>query len=259
MTYLQGHTQSVDAQILLARVHIAQGQYDAARKVLEQVLATHPRNPDVLYYLSRLSGLLSEVEFQRLFQVAPNSARAHQVIGEAYEAQNKPELAVTEYQAAVKIDSTLVQVWDEMGELQRHQFNFDGAIESYSHALDVDPRDYISAYGLGAAYIFKQDPVTAVKFLKLAVGIDAQSAAARLALGDALLRAGDAQAAADQLQAAVTLAPEMRQAYTLLARAYRALGRTEAANAALAKSEALNQKEIQSREQTLTSSEKTPR
>jgi Flp pilus assembly protein TadD len=95
--------------------------------------------------------------------------------------------------------------------------------------------------------------------LELAVTIDPRSAPARLALGDALLRAGNAQAAVNQLDAAVTLAPDMRQAYTLLAHAYRALGRLEAADAALRKSQALSQKEIESIGKGLSSQENTPR
>jgi tetratricopeptide (TPR) repeat protein len=257
--YLQAHPQAMNAQILLARARISHGQYEPALEGLERVLRRDPANPDALYYLERLSGLLSQMEFQRLFRLAPDSARARQVMGEAYETQNKLELAETEYQAALKADPQLVEVLDALGDLKRHQFKFDDAIRYYSRALEAQPRDYTSAYGLGAAYLFKQNPPEAVRFLRLAVAIDPQSPAARLALGDALLRVGHGDAAVTELKASISLAPDLRQAYTLLARAYRILGRTEEASAALRKSQELNREEIEAREKTLGSQEKTPR
>ena len=134
--YLQAHPQAVAGKILLARVQIAQGRYDLARQGLEQVLKSDPRNPDALYYLARLSGILSQMEFQRLFQLAPDSARAHQVMGEAYETRNKLEMAEAEYRAALKADPELVEVLVALGELQRHQFKFEEAIKHYSRALE---------------------------------------------------------------------------------------------------------------------------
>jgi len=256
--YLQSYPAAKDAQILLARVCIAQGQLEPALEKLERVLKGNPTNPDALYYLERVSGLLSQMEFQRLLQLAPDSAPAHQVMGEADETQNRADLAETEYLAGLKLDPQFIETLDALGDLKRHQFKFDEAIRYYTRALDVQPHDYAAAYGLGAALLFKHDDAGAAKSLKLAVVIDPQSAAAHMALGDALLREGHLQAAITELKIAVSLLPDMRQAYTLLARAYRTLGNTEEADAALRKSQELNRQETEPREDPMSSEQQTP-
>ncbi len=80
------------------------------------------------------------------------------------------------------------------------------------------------------------------------LGTDPKSAAARLALGDALLRINQASAAIAELKAAISLGPAMRQAYTLLARAYQKLGQTREAGLALQKERELGQAEIKARQ-----------
>jgi len=249
--YLKAHPQASAGQILLARAHIAKGQYDLALKELQRVLRTDARNLDALYYLGRLSGILSQMEFQRLFAQAPDSARVHQLLAESYEAQNNIAKAEEEYQAALKANPQSVEILDALGDLKRHQFEFDEAITYYARAAEIQPRDYSSAYGLGATYLYRQEVARAIDYFRGALAIDPDSAAARLALGDALLRAGQPEPAVKELKAALTLEPEMRQAYTLLARAYQKLGNSEEANAALKRSEELIQKEIESRERLL--------
>jgi len=257
--YLRDHPQALAAQILLARVEIAQGHYEPALEALEMVLKHDPADPDVLYYLEWLSRLMSQMEFRHLFQVAPDSARAHQIKGEAYESQSMLDLAEGEYVAALKTDPQRLDVLDALGDLKRRQFRFDEAIDYYSRAREEEPDDYTSTYGLGAAYLLKRDLPRAVRLLKLAAAIEPETPAARLALGDALLQAGHADAAVGELDAAVSLAPDMRQAYVLLARAYRILGRTEDANAALRRSQELNTEEIELREKPLGSEERPQR
>jgi tetratricopeptide (TPR) repeat protein len=58
----------------------------------------------------------------------------------------------------------------------------------------------------------------AISTFRRALEIDPRSPAAHLALGDALLRAGQAAPAVTELKAAAALSPGMRQVYTLLAR-----------------------------------------
>ncbi len=256
--YLRSYPGAQDAQILLARVYIAQGHFEPALEELAGVLKGNPINPDVLYYVQWVSRLLSQMEFQHLLQFAPDSAPAHQVMGEVYETQNSMDMAETEYLAGLKVDPQFVETLDALGDLKRHQFKFEEAIAYYTRALDVKPHDYAAAYGLGAALLFKHDDAGAAKSLRLAVGIDPKSAAAHVALGDALLRQGHLPAAITELQIAVSLMPDMRQAYTLLARAYSILGRTAEANAALRKSQELNHQEIEPREDPMSSEQKAP-
>jgi Flp pilus assembly protein TadD len=79
------------------------------------------------------------------------------------------------------------------------------------------------------------------------------SADARLALGHALLQAGQAAAAVAELEKAASLEPRMQQAHYLLGRAYKALGRTQDAEAAFARVQKLVQDQAQDAQAALES------
>ncbi len=252
------HPEDPAARILLARAEIAQGKFESAYQELRRVHRADPKNIDALYYLGRLCGILSQTEFQRLFALAPDSARVHQLLAESYQAQEDKAKAEEEYQAALKADPRSIEVLDALGDLVRFQFRFDEAISYYSQANKIAPHDYDSTYGLGASFLYRQDVERAIEQFRLALDIDPNSAAARLALGDALLRTDKPTEAVRELRAALTLEPAMRQAYTLLARAYQKLNRSAEAEAALKKANELTQREIESRESLLVSDELIP-
>lgn len=245
---LKAHPRDPAGRILLARAEIAQGRYDLAFEELRRALHVDPKNIDALYYLGRLCGILSQIEYQRLYALAPDSARVHQLLAESYRAQENTAKAEEEFKAALKANPRSVEVLDALGDLERSRFRFDAAISYYSLANETAPRDYDSAYGLGASYLYRQDVQRSIEHFRSALEIDPNSAAARLALGDALLRAGQPAEAVKELKAAVALEPDMRQAYTLLARAYRNLNQPREAREALNKANELTQREIQTRQ-----------
>ncbi len=256
--YLKAHPESVKARILLARAEMAQGEYDSAYRNLRNVLDANPQNVDALYYLGWVCFALSQAEHQKLYALAPDSPRVHQLLAESYRARQDVSKAEEEYLTALKASPNSVEILDELGNLKRSQFKFDEAITYYSRALEISPRDYTSAYGLGASYLYKQEAARAVEYFRRAVAADPNSPAARLALGDALWRAGEAAEAIEELKAATALEPDMRQAYTLLARAYNTLGQSQAAEAALKKAEDLTQKDKEEREALIFSDDLAP-
>jgi len=247
--YLKAHPQSTAALILLARAEMAQGKTESAYQRLLKARRVDPRNIDALYYLAQVCRTLSQVEYESLYDMAPDSARVHQLLAESYRAQQNIAKAKEEYQAALRLSPQSVEILDILGDLNRSEFRFQEAVSFYSRASEIAPHDYESAYGLGACYLYLQQNDEAVRHLQRAVVIDPKSAPARLALGDALLRSGKAPEAVGELKAAVTLEPKMRQAYTLLARAYGKLGRSDEASVALQKSNELSRLESKAREE----------
>jgi Tfp pilus assembly protein PilF len=177
----------------------------------------------------------------------------HQLLAESYQAQENTASAEEEYLAALQAAPESPEVLNSLGDLKRLQFKFDEAITYYARAAAIRPRDYVSAYGLGACYLYLHKPERAVEYLRRALAIEPDSAPARLALGDALLRAGAADEAVTELKAAVAVRPDMRQAYTLLARAYRRLGHSREAEEALRKSNELAEAESRARQELLSS------
>jgi protein O-GlcNAc transferase len=251
-SFVKAHPEASAGFILLARAEIAQGKYQPAYENLRQGLRLAPTSLDALYYLGRVTLILSQVQYRELYALAPDSARVHQLLAESYQAQENRAKAEEEYQAALKLNPRSVEVLDMLGDLERSQFHFDRALSYYSRAAEIEPRDYASAYGLGASYLYRQEPQRAIEYFRRALDLDPNSAAAHLALGDAWLRAQQPAAAVDELKAAAGLEPEMRQAYTLLAQAYEKLGQSRQAEEAIKKAKELTEREIESRQNTLS-------
>jgi len=242
--HLRTYPKDVPVRLILARAELAQGRYQQAFEGLQRVLASDPKNIDALYYMSVIARELSHREYERLFSVAPDSDRAHQLLGEAaLAAQNRSE-AEEEFKQALKSNPRSIDAATELAELKRSQSKFDEAIDYYAQAEKTGPLNYEIAYGLGACYTYKQEYSTAIEWLRKAVALAPDSAAGRFALGNALFQSGQFNAAIPELDASLRLEPRMKQAYFLLGRAYSKLGRQEEAKAALKKLDELNRAEM---------------
>lgn len=244
--HLRRFPNDAAARVILARVDLAQGNFQEAFESLQKALAYDARNVDALYYLSIVSRELSHREYQRLLSLAPDSARAHQLLGEAAVANENRTEAEAEFTSALTADPRSVEVLVELAELKRSQSKFDEAITYYTRAQQIGPTNYDIAYGMGACYTYKQDYAQAIAWLREAVTSDPDSAAGHFALGNALFQSGQWDAAIPELNYSLKLEPRLKQAYFLLGRAYAKTGRQEEAKAALQKLDELVRSEIPS-------------
>jgi tetratricopeptide (TPR) repeat protein len=242
--YLRQYPKDAPVRVMLARTELAQSKLQQAFEELQKVLGGDPKNIDALYYLSLASRELSEREYQRLFSMAPDSARVHQLLAEAALAAQNPTEAEQEFQKALKANPKSLEVPTELAELKRSQSKFDEAITYYLQAEKNAPLTYDVAYGLGACFTYQQDYDRAVEWLRKAVDLAPDSAAGRFALGNALFQEGQFEAAIPELNFALRSEPRMKQAYFLLGRAYSKLGRQEESRAAIKKLDELNRAEV---------------
>ena len=248
--HLRMHPKDVPVRVVLARAELAQGKLEKAFDELQNALVVEPKNMDALYYLSLVSREFSQREYQRLFSMAPQSARAHQLLAEAALAAENTSKAEEEFKKALESNPHSVEVATELAELKRSESKFDEAITFYSQAEKSGPLTYDVAYGLGACYTYKQDYPQAIEWLRKAVALAPDSVAGRFALGNALFQDGQVAAAIPDLKEALQLEPRMKQAYFLLGRAYSKLGRQEEARAAIKKLDELNRSEVPEQEKT---------
>ena len=242
-SYLKAHPQDPAGLVLLARAEMAQGRYPQAYQELRKALRSDPKNLDALYYLGQATKTLGQLEYERMFALAPDSARSHQFLAESYLAQRKDEKAAEEYKAALKAAPRSVEVLCALGDVERWLLRFDDAVEHYSRARELAPNDYCGNFGLGVAHLRRHELPSAIGYLRRAVVLQPKSGETRLALGSALLQTGDATGALTELKAAVANKPDLRQAYALLARVYRTLGQPTEAEESLNKAKELEQRE----------------
>lgn len=233
--------RDASARLVMARAEAALGHFETAYQGFGRVLALQPRNTDALYYVAILGGVLAQGEYDRLFALAPESSRAHQLLGDLHQAQERPADAEAEYKAALERAPSSLPVLIALGDLTRHQSRFEDALAYYGRAAQIAPRNYDVLYGEGVCRSYRQEYAQAIESFREALALDPASAPARLALGHALLQAGQTTAAVPELEKAASLEPQMLQAHYLLGRAYKALGRTQEAEAAFARVQKLVQ------------------
>jgi tetratricopeptide (TPR) repeat protein len=256
--HLHTNPKAAPARVLLGRAELAQGRLPQAFTQLKTVLAEDPKNVDALYYLSIVARELSQQEYQRLFDMAPDSDRVHQLLGEAaLAAENKSE-AETEFVKALQANPRSFDAATELAELKRSQSKFDEAIGYYTQATQNGPPNYEIAYGLGACYTYKQDYAQAAEWLRKAVALDPESPGGHFALGNALFQSGEYAQAIPELKASLKLEQQFKQAYFLLGRAYSKLGQVEESKAAFRKLDEMNRAEIPSQEKSSTTPKPNP-
>jgi tetratricopeptide (TPR) repeat protein len=89
--------QDVAARVRLARALLALERVDEAEGQLQEALRLAPGDEDVLYYLGLVTGHQARRTFERLFAIAPDSARVHQLMAESLEAREQRAEAEQEY------------------------------------------------------------------------------------------------------------------------------------------------------------------
>jgi len=218
---------SAPAHVLLARAHLGLNEGGAALQQLRAALRRDPNSADALYYVVKVTGILSQQEFASVAALAPDSARTHQITAEALEARGDAAGAEREYLAALEKKPGTAYIMNALGDLKRHERQYDDALAWYTKVLEKDQDNYDALYGSGACRRLSHVPEEALPFFRRALKVDPSSVAAKMALGESLLFTGRAQEAVPLLEEAAKAGPRIRRLQALLARAYQATGRAE--------------------------------
>jgi tetratricopeptide (TPR) repeat protein len=228
---VKARPDDVAARVLLARAHLALGQLDAAEAQLQKAARVAPDDEHVLYYLGLVTSQQARRAFERLFSIAPDSARVHQLMAESLEAQERRAAAEQEYEAALRVNPELHEALIGLARLQRLRLDCEHAVDLYLRADRLRP-SFEAAYGLGSCQLRQGQFGAALASLEQAVARDASAAHAWVALASARLGAGRAAEAVTALERAIALEPEMGEAYYTLGRVYQAIGNVAGAREA---------------------------
>src|SRR5215469_5825617 len=111
------HLEKAQALDGLGVAQLKVGKLAEAIASLQAALAKRPGDVDLMYYLGRASGLLSRQAFEQLRATDPNSARAHQILGETFAVLHNTAGAEQEYTEALRLRPGTPGVHLELGEL----------------------------------------------------------------------------------------------------------------------------------------------
>ena len=220
-------------------------------------------------------GDIAEAEriYREIVKVKPDFAEAHNNLGVALKALDRPEEAVESYRRAVAIRPGYGEAWNnlartlralgreeeaaesyrelvaaapddarthvDLGEslqaLKRHQ----EAIESFHRALAIEPADARALNDLGVAQEGVGRPEDAVASYRRALAVAPQHAGAHHNLGNALKALGGHEEAIESFQKALAIMPDFAEAEINLGAALQALNRHRAAIASFRRAQAL--------------------
>ena len=176
----------------LARALYRVGRYDA---LVQLFRGQDTAEPEMTYLVGSSLARLGFDALERMVQLDPDSARAHQLLGEASFAQER----------------------------------YIEASSAFEEAAERAPRSPEIRFLLGNSY-YKQMlfPAAAAAFRRT-TELNDRHAEAHLMLGDALLQSGDSEGAIAALKRSLELDGGLDDAYVLLGKAYRAQGNVELA------------------------------
>lgn len=222
------HLEKGQVDDLLGVALLETGRTREAVERLEAALLKRPDDPDLLYYLGQAHGQLAKQTLDRLQGIAPRSARALQLRGEALAAAGNREGAMEQWHAALLARPDLRGVHYAMGELYLKTAEYEKAEAEFRAEAQSAPGSAAAAYQIGSVLLQRGRTREALIELRRADTLQPNMPETLLALGKALLAEGDQKDAETTLRRVVAAEPQStlaEAAHFQLAQLYRQTGR----------------------------------
>lgn len=162
-----------------------------------------------------------------LFDLQPDSYRAHQLKGQYYEALRQDLEAVTEYQRALELNSKLQNVHLSIGTIYWTKGNLDEALSEIQRELELNPNNPSALYIAGDILFSQNQMSQAQEYFLKSLKLEPHMIEARLGVARIYASEKEYEKALDQLQQVLKLEPENTMAHYRIAQAYEKLGRLE--------------------------------
>jgi tetratricopeptide (TPR) repeat protein len=165
--------------------------------------------------------------FAAQYRVSPDSAAAYLLTGQILLRASLPELAAQNAQKALDLAPKLPLAHFLLGEVLLSKTDITHALEQFKQEREINPA-YPAVYDrLGDVYTKIGQYQEAQEALTKALSLDMSSTGPFIQLGKVLLHRNDPETAAMYLQHAEKMDPGNYITHTLLAQAYRVMGKEE--------------------------------
>lgn len=243
------HLRHAPDKTALGIAQIQTGQLPEAVANLQQALAAHPNDPDLLYYLGRASGLLAKQSIDTLLAAYPDSPRAHQAMAENYFVLRRMQDAEKEYREALRLRPGLPEAHLALGEVYAGAFQWDKAEQEFRTQTKLQPGNAEAAFRLGEALLEQGKAHEARAELLRADRLMPEMPETLYSLGKAESLEGDAAAAEKAWTKLLSIEKQSSlaaQAHFGLAAIYRKQGKTAEAQREMQQFQALQHNSIES-------------
>jgi len=229
---VKANPNDANARLFLAKDLNMLGDYEAAAMQLRQLAGQQPKNQEAWYLLAKIYMKLSEESLAKMNAIDPDSVLSHELSGEVMESMNNYEGALVELKKAVEMAPQRPGTHYKLGDAYFSLSQWDSAAEQFQAELAVDPASCRALWKLGSAILEKNgDPQQAFDDIDKGFALCPNLNDARVDRARALIKLNRNSDAAADLEAAVKAAPADPAPHFLLSKVYRALGRSQQAQA----------------------------
>jgi tetratricopeptide (TPR) repeat protein len=211
---------------------------EEALEVVGKLRRLKPDDPDILYLASKAHANLWNTTVQRLLEKSADSYRAHQILAEVLETQEKYSEAAAEYRVIIRLQPKAPGFHYRLGRmLLRSDPSPKGEAEAMAEfraELEINPFDVPSHVEIGELQLKEGRADEALHFYARAVALQPGHANAQLGLARALIAGRQYEKALDPLEQARRLAPLNEAVPYQKMLALRSLGRQSEARQAQA-------------------------
>ena len=167
-----------------------------------------------LYQQGQLQKALGDVN--KLLGQFPSSITLYNIQGATNKGLGQFDAAIDSYKHAIKINPDYALTYYNMGDTLRAKGDLEAAIDSYKQALKIAPNLAEVYLNMGTALHDKGDPEAAIDSYKHAIKIRPDYAEAYYNMGAVLEDKGDLEAAIDSYQQALKIKPDYADAYKII-------------------------------------------
>ncbi len=229
---LRANPKDNNAELFLANDLIKLGEFQRAADHLRQLSQRQPESQEVLYLLGKVHMKLSEEALSKLTALDPNSVWVHEISGEVMESMKNYDGALLEYKKAVEVAPQQAATHYHLGNAYWSLNMWDAATEQFRAELANDPSNCMAQWKIGNIILEQHgDSTQALAEVQKALDVCPDLMGARVDRARALIKLERHAEAVKDLEAAVKADPGESSTHFLLAQAYRALGRTQDAQA----------------------------
>jgi len=203
----------VQAKLGAAEALLAMGKAEEANKLLADLRSDQPVSAEVELWLGKVAEGLGQSKpavkhFRSAIKLEPKSVRAYMALAQHYTSTKRPGEAVGILVEAQKNVDITAEVRRVLGwaELQRNRF--DDAMEQFTQALEMEPRDSSAQFGLAVAYRRKWKLDQAAAELAKVEALDAKFPGLALEKGRLAEAGGDMDAATESYRNALLESPD---------------------------------------------------
>jgi tetratricopeptide (TPR) repeat protein len=212
----------------LVYIYYLSGNLDKAAGIVAVLESLEPNKPDTLYTAYRVYSDLAAHALATLINIAPQSARTHEILAQSLMSRNDYSAAIEEYRRALEADPNLPEIHFELGQAllsySANESSREEAEKEFQAALVANPADANAEYELGEVAWSRSDFQTALQHYSSALQLHAHFIDAQIGMGKALTSMNQPAKALDYLIDAEHFDPENEIVHYRLALAYRKLG-----------------------------------